>query len=451
MSTMGGTKKMLCVMLSLVLIFITGCSGGGNATDKAPGSDAAAQKHAQPEIKIKFFTKGNENQPNYRVLTSLFEDYKREVNPNLKVEIESIPNHSQYFQKLRTYIAGNQIPDFYNLYNGILSEELAKQGKLVDMKALLQEYGVFKDYNKAAIDFLSHEDKSLYLYPSGSYSEPFWYYTEPFKKHNIKVPTTFDEFIEAADILKKNGYTPIAVAGKEIWQLIRYLSFMPLRLTHDKFVQSLKVGKISMGSEIGMMSANFLHTLGTKGYFQKGFSGMDYTQTLKYFSAGNAVILYAGTNEIENLAEKYDKGIINYFLLPDVAGKDNIGPKVSIHAGLAYALNAETFDDAKKDVFKYVIERYPQRAYEQGFIPPVDGEVPGFMPSYVKALAKEMKSITLGHVSWDDKLDPATTEFMGAAANELALGLITPEEFAKKIDAAIAENAPKFFGNVGAK
>ncbi|WP_147355982.1 hypothetical protein [Cohnella faecalis] len=36
--------------------------------------------------------------------------YQKEVNPNFEVEIESIPNDTQYFQKLRTYIAGNQLP-----------------------------------------------------------------------------------------------------------------------------------------------------------------------------------------------------------------------------------------------------------------------------------------------------------------------------------------------------
>ncbi|WP_411675192.1 hypothetical protein [Cohnella faecalis] len=42
----------------------------------------------------------------------------------------------------------------------------------------------------------------------------------------MKVPTTFDEFVDAAAKLKAEGYTPIAVSGKEMWQLVRYLSFI---------------------------------------------------------------------------------------------------------------------------------------------------------------------------------------------------------------------------------
>lgn len=258
--------------------------------------------------------------------------------------------------------------------NGVLSENLAKQGRLVDMKATLQEFGMFDKFNKAAIDFLYFEDGSLYLYPEGKFGEAFWYYKKPFEENNIKVPANFDEFVQAAETLKQKGYTPIALSGKEMWQLVRYLSFVPLRLTHTKFINTLKTGNETFTGETGMKAANLLYTLGKNGYFQKGFSSMDYTQTLNFFLGGNAVMHYNGSWELAQFKDKYDKGEIGYFFVPDVAGGANIGPKTSITAGLAYAFNKDTFDAQTKDFFKFIVEHYNTAVYEVGgFLSPMNG------------------------------------------------------------------------------
>jgi raffinose/stachyose/melibiose transport system substrate-binding protein len=459
---MSNSKRVLSIMLMFCLVasLFAGCSSATKTETPSVSNQGGTEPPADQKVTetpaapanqkaktLRFFTSSNDNSGDFKVMKSLFESYKKEVNPNFNVEIEAIPNYSQYQQKLRTYIAGNQTPDMFKLFNGVLSEKLASQGKLVDMKALLKEFGQYDKFNKAGLDFLTHSDGGLYLFPEGRYGEAFWYWKKPFEENNIKVPTTFDEFIQACEILKSKGYNPIAVAGKEIWQIIRYLSFIPLRLTHTDFIEKLKVGDVSFTSDTGMRAANFLHTLGTKGYFQKGFTNMDYTQTLNYFMGGKSVIHYNGTWEIKTMNDEFQKGNIGYFFLPDVAGKDNIGPITSITAGLAYAFNAETFDDTTKDFFKYAVERYSQRAYEiGGFISPINGEVPNEMSLLTKDISKVLEKVEQGGVSWDDKLDPATTELMGSSANELALGLITPEKFAQRIDKAIKENAAKFFG-----
>ncbi|MDV2686978.1 extracellular solute-binding protein, partial [Alkalihalophilus lindianensis] len=103
---------------------------------------------------------GNNNNGDFRALKAIYEQYRKEVNPNFKMEVESIPNQSQYFQKLQTYIASNQMPDLFKLPNGPLAETLVKQGKLVDMKKTLTDFGKLDQFNKSVIDFLSFEDGS---------------------------------------------------------------------------------------------------------------------------------------------------------------------------------------------------------------------------------------------------------------------------------------------------
>ncbi|WP_058306001.1 ABC transporter substrate-binding protein [Gracilibacillus massiliensis] len=440
-------SKKYFLSLMLLLIFAVGCSSQSNTDNASNSSSTDDNTESQPEKTLRFMTNGNENNGDYLVVTSIAEDYKNEVNPNFNLEIESIPTQSQYFQKLQTYIASNQMPDFFKLPNGPIAETLVEQDKLVDVKDTLQEFGELDNFHSSVIDFLSFEDGSLYLFPEGRYGEAFWYYTEPFEELGLEKPTTFEEFIDVSETLKEAGYTPINVAGKERWQLIRYLSHIPLRLTHYDFINGLKTGETSLTTDIGMKSLNFLHELGQMEAFQVGFSNTDYTDSINQFiGGGQGVMHYNGSWEIAQFEEKYAAGEMDYFFIPEVAGEDNVGPKTSITAGLAYAFNKDTFDETTKDFFKYLVENYHERANEEGFMSPLKGDAPENASQLFVDFSKDLDDVELGGLSWDDKLDPASTEEMGVAANELALGMITPEEFAERIDTVIDENAPAFFG-----
>lgn len=430
----------LLSVLLVFMVFIVGC----NSQSTTEESNSSTENEA-PEKTLRFMTSGNGNNGDFRVVTAIAKRYQQEVNPNFSLEIESIPTQSQYFQKLQTYIASNQMPDFFKIPNGPIAETLVQQNKLVDIKKTLKEFGLFENYHSSVIDFLSFKDGSLYLIPEGRYGEAFWYYTEPFKKLNLDEPTTIEEFLDVTQKLKEGGYTPINVAGKERWQLIRYLSHIPLRLTHYDFIDGLKTGETSLTSEIGMRSLNFLYDLGQMNAFQIGFSNTDYTDSINQFLGGQAVMHYNGTWEIPQFAEKYESGEIDYFFIPDVEGEDNKGPNTSITAGLAYAFNEETFDETTKDFFKYLVENYHQGAIEEGFMSPMKGDLPEDASKLLVDFSADLDKVELGGLSWDDKLDPASTEAMGVAANELALGMITPREFADRLDKTIDENAPAFF------
>ena len=66
--------------------------------------------------------------------------------------------------------------------------------------------------------------------------EFFFYRKDIFEKYNLEAPTTWNEFLDTCKTLKDNGEIPLIVAGKENWQLMRYLSFAPWRMTKDQFI-----------------------------------------------------------------------------------------------------------------------------------------------------------------------------------------------------------------------
>ncbi|WP_233568233.1 hypothetical protein [Cohnella faecalis] len=56
----------------------------------------------------------------------------------------------------------------------------------MDIKATLQEFGMFDEFNKAAIDFLSFSDGNLYLFPRANTAKPSGITRSRSKKTTLK-------------------------------------------------------------------------------------------------------------------------------------------------------------------------------------------------------------------------------------------------------------------------
>ena len=122
--------------------------------------------------------------------------------------------------------------------------------------------------------------------------DSFLYRKDIFEKYNLEVPETWDDFLDVCRTLKEKEEIPLIVAGKENWQLMRYLSFAPWRMTKDRFIMDY-IGKKETFSEntAAKEGVNLLYTLGTEGYFQGGFLSTDYTAATDLFFGGTGCML----------------------------------------------------------------------------------------------------------------------------------------------------------------
>jgi raffinose/stachyose/melibiose transport system substrate-binding protein len=97
----------------------------------------------------------------------------------------------------------------------------------------MTKLGNFDQMNPAVADFFADaDDGKVWLFPESFNDEFFFYRKDIFAKYNLNAPTNWDEFLQVCDTLKKNGEIPVVIAGAEQWQIMRYLSFIPWRVTH---------------------------------------------------------------------------------------------------------------------------------------------------------------------------------------------------------------------------
>ncbi len=458
------SRQMISVLLAAVIALSSvGCSGApssgtGSSGSGSPSGTEAGQTEQGGQAGQDGEKAGNGKtdtkertitwmtvRSSWPAMNMIAEDYMKE-NPDVKVEFEVISDRSTYNQKLKILAASNELPDLFDSEGDTLLSEIASTGALVDVDGLYKDLGYDRMMNIGE-NYARLSDGKLYSLAWENNIEYFWYHKDLFKKAGIqKTPETFDELLDTCQQLKDAGITPISTWPG--WALLRWMAFIPYRLEGNDYIEKLKVGEAKMGDPVGIQAANFFQKLGTE-YFQPGWSTSDYTSALENFISGNAAIYYIGTWQFSSFMDENRelKDDYAYFYMPSMEGAVNGRTDMWANAGTGTSISKDKYDDQLKDFIKYVLDSYPETAfYKTSVMPPMDFDTTlGTFSDFDQKVMDDCNNLTDYGYSWDVRMDSATVEVMNKEIVNLGMGAITPEEFAQRIDAAIAENAPKFF------
>jgi len=262
-------------MRKMVSLALTAAMTAGLMT----GMGALTASADSERTKITALLKGTESTEQFQTFDYLLKNFCDEK--GLDYEIELVNDMQDYFTKLQMYINSDTLPDIFGCPNGTLSAACKDIDALVDVGAELERNGYADKLNGAIRDFLTDaDDGNLYLFPQGLYCEYFMYRKDIFEKAGITdAPTTWEEFEEDCQKIADQGEIPVIVGGSDAWQLMRYLSFSPWRVTGPEFIQGYQAGTDSFSeNESAKYAVNLLSDLGTKGYFEPGFASVDFMQ-----------------------------------------------------------------------------------------------------------------------------------------------------------------------------
>lgn len=439
-------KKAVTVILCIVMIgLLAACSGKSGPPTAGSSQEVqnAGEKSASKKV-YRILSGSSESSTTYKVLKELADRYQSEVNPDFKYEAEIITSTNDLWKKLNMYITADDVPDIFSISNGLISEELITRGELVNMTEELQKFGAYDSVNAAMKDFFKSESGDMYMIPSGFNGEFFVYRTGTFEKYQLTPPETWEQFLETCRVLKDNGEIPYVMRGADSVMYLRFLAFPSWTTEGDSFVKGLLSAETSFaGSEIGQYSSKLLYDLGTGGYFIQGYNNMTLSDVVDTFLSGQGAMCYASTAYVGKLKDLYDQGEIGFFAIPQPEGKESNGAGIPTHGGKGWGVNKKSYDNdpVLQDFFKYFIEHVDDEFFKMGEISWMDQELPEDQLSKLMSdLGKQMQAQPIAWVSWDDKMQPATLTTAGDAAQELVNGMITPEEFAVKLDEAIKSN-----------
>lgn len=435
----------LTLVLVMVLTFVTACgaksgSTSPDTTDKQAETEKVTEKETEEETTVvKWLASRPLDGAIDLTMREIAKKYSDEHDGKWVLEVETTADRPSYLQKLKTLIAGNNMPDIIDIDADPYCQELVDAGLLVDVKSVLEEEGKYDDFYPIALRYQEFTDGTMYTLPLEYHVEMIWYNKEIFMANNIEVPKTMDEWLAGCKKLKANGITPISVDGVDRWPVQRYLAMMPFRDTANEYIINLRDGNASMGDETGLKAIQFLQEMGQ--YFNEGFAATDYATAQSLFLDGKSAMYYMGDWEQATMLEQYEAGKIDYFYLPTTTDGKTGANEFCVNSGIGMAFNIDTFDAKTKDFMLYVIENYGEIYAGMQQMSPIKTELPkdiAFTDLYLR-IQNDMNNTGENFLKpWDTYLDSNTNSIMQDNMLLLASGDMSSEEFIKLVDDAIA-------------
>lgn len=458
-------KKIISLLLAAAMTCgtLAGCGGAGASdsgadasSDEASAADdnTSAQEEVTEESSgeeqaaedgevtvVKWFASRPVDGEIDLTMREIAQKYSEEHGGTWKLEVETTADRPSYLQKLRTLIAGNNMPDIIDIDADPYCKELVDAGMLVDVKAFLQEENMYDKFYPIALKYQEFTDGTMYTLPLEYHVEMIWYNKQIFEENNVEVPRTIDEWLDVCKTLKDNGVTPISVDGIDRWPVQRYLAMMPFRDSGNQYIIDLRDGRVSMGDETGKKAVEFLQEIGQ--YFNDGFAATDYATAQSLFLDGKSAMYYIGDWEQAAMLEGYQNGTIDYFYLPTTADGKTGANEFCVNSGIGMAFNTQTFDEKTKDFILYVIENYGEIYAGRQQMSPIKTQLPEgieFTDLYLRIQEDMGKTGENFLKPWDTYLDSDSNTVMQDNMLLLASGDMTAEEFIKLVDDAIATN-----------
>jgi len=444
-------KKLISLLMMMALVFVALSSCGNRKTSDNGSSSENSGEKVQPDDSgsasgeevtvVKWFASRPVDGEIDLTIREIAERYSEEHEGTWKLEIETTADRPSYLQKLKTMIAGGNMPDIIDIDADPYCQELVDAGMLVDVKEYLQSEGKYDDFYPIALRYQEFTDGTLYTLPLEYHVEMIWYNKEIFEEYNLKIPSTMAEWLEICAVLKENGVTPIAVDGVDRWPVQRYLAMIPFRLTGNEYIIDLRNGEASMGDEVGLRGAAFLQEIGQ--YFNEGFAATDYATAQSLLLDGKAAMYYIGDWELNAMNEQYEADTIDFFYMPITDDAVTNANEFCVNSGIGMAFNTETFDEKTKDFINYVIENYGEIYAGRQQMSPIKTELPKnieFSDLYLR-IREDMQNTGENFMKpWDTYLDSDTNTIMQDNMLLLASGDMSIEEFIDIVDAALEAN-----------
>ncbi len=305
-------KQILAVLLVTVMIVpLAGCGSNGNSTDDNSSSNSDNQvtdtndndnnvvednNGSEDEvITLKIYAQYSDDDtkiPYDYAVQELAKEY-----PNVKLELDVQAQDDG--QKLQTYAATGKLPDIFQI--GLSQINAFKEsGNILVLDDYVKSTGFEDKLNEANKNLLYVDDGHAYAFPYAGNEMVLWYYNKAlFEQHNVKVPETYDELLEAVEKFNEVDIVPLSVFAKEKWICVALYDAFATRL-EPKGVLKLDKGEASAEEPAYVEAATKLQALVEAGLLAKGATNMNYDQSRALFYEGKAAMFLNGQWEIED-------------------------------------------------------------------------------------------------------------------------------------------------------
>lgn len=243
-------------------------------------------------------------------------------------------NPPDYNATLRQQFEAGIAPDlaFARTYDTGIS--MFKSGYFADVSDLP---GLKNQYDSNARAPWADETGKSFAVPLAAVSHGVYYNVDMFKKYNIAIPTTWEEFLAVCKKLKDAGVTPLANSLKDQWDIneVFLMSIAPNFIGGPEGRKAYENGTRRFNDS--QMVALFQAMKDVAQYCPKGFEALTYNDSSSIFATQQAAMYFDGSWSITNYKDVPFTWSV--FAPPPPRG---MKPYVTFHIDAGLAMNAKT-------------------------------------------------------------------------------------------------------------
>jgi len=439
-------KKLVALILSMAMVasLTAGCGGFGSTTESS--ADTAKEEVTQAEsgsdteqITLTLWSIATESDAFASAYAQAIADYEAE-HPNVKIVHETFENES-YKTKIKSAIAANELPDIFFTWGGGFSQPFVNAGKILPLE---DYYGNYEDLvSRATLANITYDD-TIYGCGLACPINGIFYNKKIFDEQGLEIPKTGEELKEVCRKLIDAGITPFGISVKDSWVLAQLHDALTVKSAGpEKTAAAVTKQGQSYNDPDFVASAQFIKDLEEMGAFLDGAAGLSNDEASQQFYGGNVAMYSTGSwmagslqTDPEN-PEDFDYMPVPVLNSANAALTDFTGGPSDT---LVASASTQYPDIAGEAVFELAkgISKY---AYLSG------AAIPSFKVDYddseVNSLTRKLVENANNATSftlWFDTLMEAEDagEYL-ALLQELYVGNLTPEEFARAMDEQLSK------------
>ncbi len=332
-------KALALVLCGAMAVSMVGCGSSSSGTKT---SDETSKKSVKLSVTTTYAGEDT-NAQNYKDAVAAWES-----KTGNKVDDSSATSDETFKSRITTDFETGSEPDVLFFFNGVDSNQFVEQGKVVSVDEIRKEYPDYASNMKDDMLGASPVDGKNYSIPVNGFWEGMFVNKEVLKKAGVDVPTkdtTWDEFLQMCEKIKKAGYTPIAASLLEIphyWFEYSIYNF-DSPTTHNTVPAKVD----DAAGKAWVSGLEDIKTLYEKGYFPANTLTAKDDETFQLFTNDKAAFLCDGSWKVGGI-ESAVKDPENY-TVTYVPGKgDRKSTDIIGGISMGYYITKKAWDDPEK-------------------------------------------------------------------------------------------------------
>jgi alpha-glucoside transport system substrate-binding protein len=222
--------------LFAVLVLVTAaCGGGGGGETGAAGTTGGGAECGSGSISLMGIWVATEQQSIQAVL-----DGFKETCPDVTVKYN--PAGDNIVTVLATAVQGGNPPDLATIAQPGTIKEYAERNEIQPID--FAKDTITQNYSQSNVDLGTFDGKLYSFLFKGANKSTVWYNVPVFEDAGVEPPTTWDEFLAAAQTIKDSGVPAYSIGGADGWTLTDLFENIYLRMAGPEKYDQLAAHEI---------------------------------------------------------------------------------------------------------------------------------------------------------------------------------------------------------------